>query len=97
MKIVIWILLVLVIISGLSYGLYKYKNQPPKPDYYEIYKTQDTKPEGKVGIFISALIMPENYNHWFFHNIVIKIFKTVIPWPFNQLVIKDNGVALFIS
>lgn len=93
-KIIIVFLAVILILGASFYGLYKYKNQQPKPDYYEYYVKQDAKPVGKVGIFVSGLIMPENYNHWFFHNIVKKIFKTVIPWPFNVLATKDRGVAL---
>jgi len=65
-----------------------------KPDYYDYFKTQDTVPVGKVGIFATALIMPENHSHAFFHNIVHKIFKVIVPWPFRVLALKDNGVAL---
>src|SRR3989338_2140971 len=94
MGILIGILVVLVIIIVFSFALFKYKNRRPQPDYFEIYENQDTTPVGKVGIFATALIMPTNHNHWFFHNIVRKIFKVVIPWPFNVLATKDRGVAL---
>ncbi len=30
------------------YGLFKYKNLPKKPDYFEYYKTQDMVPEGEI-------------------------------------------------
>ncbi|KPJ61808.1 MAG: hypothetical protein AMJ42_00805, partial [Deltaproteobacteria bacterium DG_8] len=94
MRIVKVILIVVVILIASLYGLYKYKNQPPKPDYFEVFKNQDTVPEGKVGIFATALIMPTEHNHAFFHNIVHKIFKVVVPWPFNLLALRDRGVAL---
>ena len=68
MAILITIVVVLVVIIGGVYGLFKYKNRPQKPDYFEYYTTQDTKPEGKVGVFATALIMPVNHNHAFFHN-----------------------------
>jgi hypothetical protein len=51
-------------------------------------------PEGKVGIFVTGLIMPTEHNHAFFHNIVYKILNVVIPWPINILSLKDRGVAL---
>jgi protoheme ferro-lyase len=94
MGILIGILVVLVILVGLLYGLFKYKNRLPQPNYFEVYKTQGTTPVGKVGIFVTGLIMTTEHNHWFFHNIVHKIFKVVIPWPFNVLAMKDRGVAL---
>jgi len=94
MQVVIGILIGLVVVIIFLFGLFKYKNRLPQPDYFEYYKTQDTTPVGKVGIFSTALIMPTNHNHWFFHNIVRKIFKVVIPWPINVLAVKDRGVAL---
>lgn len=94
MAILITIVVVLLVIIGGFYGLFKYKNLPKKPDYFEYFKTQDTKPEGKIGVFATALIMPTNHNHAFFHNIIHKVFKAVVPWPFNVLALKDNGVAL---
>jgi len=94
MGIVIGILVVLVVLVGGLFALYKYKNRPLKPDYFEVFKTQDTTPAGKTGIFVTGLIMPENHSHAFFHNIVRKIFKVIVPWPFNLLAVKDRGVAL---
>ena len=81
-------------LSEAFYGLFKYKNIPAKPDYFEYYKTQDTVPEGKVGIFATGLIMPTEHSHAFFHNIIHKILNVVIPWPINLLSLKDRGIAL---
>src|SRR3989337_4436649 len=94
MGIVIAILVLLAVIVVSFFALFKYKNRRIEPDYFEVYQKQDTTPVGKVGIFATALIMPINHNHWFFHNIVRKIFKVVIPWPFNVLATKDRGVTL---
>jgi protoheme ferro-lyase len=94
MAILLTIVVVLVVIIAGFYGLFKYKNQRQKPDYFEYFKTQDTVPEGKVGIFATALIMPTHHSHAFFHNIVYKIFKVVVPWPFSVLAVRDQGVAL---
>ena len=90
----ILLLLVVIIIIG-GYGLYKYKNKRTTPDYFETYKTQDTVPVGKVGVFVTALIMPPHHDPVFFYNITKKIFKTIIPWPFRIFAQQDNGIALF--
>jgi len=94
MAILVTILIVLVVLIAALYGLFKYKNLPQKPDYFEYYKTQDTIPEGKVGIFAIGFIMTTNHNHALFHNYINKVFKVVVPWPFNILALKDRGVAL---
>ena len=72
----------------------QYKNQPLKPDYFEVYKKQDTTPAGKVGVFVTTLIMPEELSYPFFYNVTFKIFNTIVPWPFRNFVQKDSGVAL---
>lgn len=84
-----------VLVLGVAgYGFYKYKNQQPKPDYYEIYKKQDTVPKGKVGVFVTGLIMPEKLNTAFFQNVAVKIFNTIVPWPGRNFAFLDKGVAL---
>jgi len=91
------LLIFAVVIIGF-YGTYKYKNKRIKPDYYEVYKTQDTVPVGKVGVFAVSLIMPETLeNPQFFYNIAHKIFKNIVPWPFRGFAYMDKGIALFDS
>ena len=87
-------LLITVIIVIGFYGVYKYKNKRVSPDYYEVYKTQDTTPKGKVGVFVVSLIMTETMDDEFFYNITLKIFNTIIPWPFRLFSIMDKGIAL---
>jgi protoheme ferro-lyase len=94
MVVLISIAIVLIIAVAFLYGLYKIKNRPRKPDYFEYYKTQDKVPVGKVGVFANALIMPEDHSQVFWHNIPYKIFNQVIPWPFRLLAFKDKGLAL---
>jgi protoheme ferro-lyase len=94
MKVLKWVLILLIIIAAAGYGLYTYKNQPLKPDYFEVYKKQDTTPAGKVGVFVTTLIMPEELSYPFFYNVTFKIFNTIVPWPFRNFVQKDSGVAL---
>jgi protoheme ferro-lyase len=94
MVIVVTILGVLVAIMAALYGLYKYKNRRIKPDYYETFKTQDTVPVGKVGVFVSAHIQGETIEPYYWYNMSNKMFKNVIPWPFRILARADNGIAL---
>lgn len=98
MKLIKWIsgiLVVLLVSLALGgYGLYTYKNRRLTPDYHETYKTQDTVPVGKVGIFATALVMPERLDQVFFYNISQKVFKHIIPWPFRIFAQMDRGVAL---
>lgn len=93
-KVIIGLIIFSVISLGVLYGLYKYKNLPPRPDYFEHYMAQDTMPSGKVGIFVIGLIMPAEHDPVFFNNIVQKVFKTIIPWPFRLFATIDRGVAL---
>ena len=78
-RILVVLVVLILVLVGVGYGLYKSNNQRVSPDYYETYKTQDTVPEGKVGIFVTALIMPPKHDNIFWYNITHKIFKTIIP------------------
>ena len=85
-----------VIIIGLLAGIVVYKNQPPqlaKPNYYEYYKTQDTKPDGKVGILIIHLVLPEDMHEEEYYNITFKALQ-YIPWPIREIVTADKGTLL---
>ncbi len=59
-----------------------------------IIKYRIRVPEGKVGIFVTGLIMPEKMEYPFFYNITLKIFNAIIPWPFRLFSKIDKGVAL---
>ena len=87
-------LIIVVAVAGFT-GMYKYENRRLSPDYLQYYKTQDTVPEGKVGVFVTGLIVPETLGTVFFYNIFNKITANVIPWPFRILAGIDKGVALF--
>ena len=86
----IFALLVLVIAGSAS--VFWYMNRIPpqlkEPNYYTYYKNQDMKIEGRVGIFISHLIMPEDMAPNDFHNLAMKT-KQYIPWPFKLLFDED--------
>ena len=94
MLILVTIVIILVLLIGALYALYKHKNKRIEPDYYEYYKKQDSVPSGKVGVFITGLIMPETLDHTFFYNITRKIFNVIIPWPFRLFAQADKGIAL---
>jgi len=87
-------LLIVAIIIICGYSLYKYKNKRIEPDCFEIYKTQETQPVGKVGVFVTGLIMSEDMDVEFFYSMTHKIFNTIIPWPFRILALQDKGIAL---
>jgi len=89
------IVIVAVILSG--YGTVKYQNRTPpqlkEPNYFSYYKSQDTVPEGKVGIFISHLIMPEEMSTVDFFTLAQKPLQ-YIPWPVRNMAAADRGVVL---
>ncbi|MEZ5563449.1 MAG: hypothetical protein R3F27_10905 [Gammaproteobacteria bacterium] len=88
----------LAVVAGVGgYATYKYMNRTPAqlvaPNYYEYYLNQDTVPEGRVGIFISSLIMPEDYRIEDYFLLALKA-RQYIPWPVNLGWIADRGVLL---
>ncbi len=94
----LWKQIVVVLVIGVaavaSYAMYA--NRPPQlvgPDYYAYYKNQDTSPEGRIGIFVSHLVMPENYREEDFLTYAEKSYQ-YIPWPIRELVQIDKGTIL---
>jgi hypothetical protein len=88
--------LIVVVIAG-GYGTFKYQNRVPpqlkEPNYFTTYKNQDTQPEGRIGIFVSHLVMPEDMSIVDFNNLAMKI-KQYVPWPISNVFAADNGVVL---
>jgi hypothetical protein len=71
------------------------QNAPPTPDlYYDFYKSHDTTPEGKVGVFLVGLNTGEDYEPAWWKNIFDHSLHTVIPWPARVFAGMDTGVAL---
>lgn len=66
-----------------------------KRNLYDYYKNQDTKPEGKVGLFITGLIMPERLDDDpdFFYQASKKV-KNILPAEVYKNISKDTGVVL---
>jgi hypothetical protein len=85
-----------VLVIGGTAALFVAKNQAPqlaKPDYFGYYLNQDTRPEGKIGIFISHLVMPEDFREEDFITLAGKSLQ-YIPWPIRDLVQVDQGLIL---
>jgi hypothetical protein len=88
--------LAVIVVAG-GYGTYLYQNRTPpqlaEPNYFEYYKRQDAVPEGRVGIFITHLVMPEDYRMEDYYLIAQKA-KQYIPWPIKTRWAADRGVLL---
>jgi hypothetical protein len=87
---------IIVVVAG-GYGSFKYVNRTPaqlvEPNYFSYYKNQDTVPEGKVGLFITSLIMPETMREVDFYTLALKPMQ-YIPWPMRNMARADRGVQL---
>jgi protoheme ferro-lyase len=85
------------LVAAGGYGAYRYMNRTPAqlvaPNYFEYYKNHDRVPEGRVGIFISHLVMPEDYRQEDFYLLALKA-KQYIPWPIKLVWDDDRGVLL---
>lgn len=83
-----------------GFGVFKYMNRTPpqlvEPNYFSYYKVQDTLPEGRVGIFVSHLIQPEELRFEDYYVLAQKAFQ-YIPWPIRNIVSRDQGVLLMDS
>lgn len=88
--------LVIVVIAG-GYGTFKYMNRTPpqlkEPNYFAYFKNQDPVPEGKIGLFITSLIMPETMRNVDFYTLALKPMQ-YIPWPMRNMAAADRGVQL---
>lgn len=80
-----------------GFGTFKYMNRTPpqlvEPNYFAYYKTQDTRPEGRVGVFISHLIQPEELRAEDYYVLTKKALQ-YIPWPIRNIAGGDRGVVL---
>ena len=80
-----------------AYGVFVYMNQPSElqePNYYTYYQTHDKQPEGKVGIYVSIMMMPETVDMEFYANVFQKPLK-IIPWPIRSMLTWDTGTPLY--
>lgn len=96
-KLLLWTgsLVLLCAIGG--YGVFRYMNRTPpqlkEPNYYTYYQEQDTVPEGRVGLFITHLVLPEEMASTVWYTLAQKMLQ-YIPWPMSNVVAADRGVVL---
>jgi protoheme ferro-lyase len=79
----------LVVFAGLWW-----MNRQDGWDGRKAYQTQDAALNGRVGVAVVALAMPERYDPVFFENFLDKLFSGAIPWPINVFAGADAGTAL---
>lgn len=62
--------------------------------YEEFFREQDGTPEGKTGIILSDLGMPEDYDPDFYINFMDHVFDYSLPFFIRRFVLADRGIAL---
>lgn len=96
-KLLLWTGSVALLCAVGAYGTFRYMNRTPpqlkEPNYYTYYKQQDTVPEGRVGIFITHLVISEELDPTVWYTIAQKVLQ-YIPWPVRNIVSADRGVVL---
>lgn len=101
-RLAITLVFIVIVVGGGGYGTFMYMNRTPpqlvEPNYFRIYKEQLASeeamtPEGNVAIFMSGLIMPEDFRMPDFHNLALKSSQ-YIPWPVRSRAMADPGVIL---
>jgi protoheme ferro-lyase len=96
-KVLLILVAMAIALAAAGYGTYRYMNRTPPqfvaPNYFEYYQHQDRVPEGRVGIFVSHLVMPEDYRQEDYYLLALKA-KQYIPWPFKLMWDADRGVLL---
>ncbi len=96
-KITTGLLVTVVVLGAGGYGTFWFMNRTPpqlvEPNYFTFYKNQDTTPVGKIGIFVTGLIMPESFRIEDFYNLALKPLQ-YIPWPARNFATADRGVVL---
>ena len=98
-KIALGVVAVMLIAGGGFYGLVQYKNIPPQlagGQTYDYYKTQDTKPEGRVGVLVSHLIMPEEFREEDFEFLAMKSTQ-YMPWPMPRAIVGNDGGTVLLD
>ena len=61
---------------------------------FKKYMSQDTEVKGKVGILMSALGQPEEYDFEFFNNYLQLIFNNAFPPILKFIILRDSGTVL---
>ncbi len=97
LKVAVVCLIAVFTLGVAGFVVFKYMNRTPpqlvEPNYFAYYKVQDTRPEGRVGVFISHLIQPEELRFEDYYVLAQKSLQ-YIPWPVRNIANADRGVVL---
>lgn len=62
--------------------------------YETLFKGQDTRPVGKVGVLMTEIGMPETYEFGFYRRYMGHVFSYVLPPFVRRIVLADRGIVL---
>ncbi|MCU0457352.1 MAG: hypothetical protein MUE74_13725 [Bacteroidales bacterium] len=59
-----------------------------------LFKRQNNRLEGKPGVILAELGMPEEYSPDFYSSFMEHVFSYSIPWFLHRIILADRGIAL---
>lgn len=62
--------------------------------YEVLFKRQDPRPVGKVGVILADMGMPEEYEYRFYRNYIYHVFHYILPRFLHPIVLADRGICL---
>ena len=62
--------------------------------YETLFKGQDVRPEGKTGVILAEIGMPEDYEFEFYNQHMHHVFEYALPPLVRKLVLADRGIVL---
>jgi protoheme ferro-lyase len=62
--------------------------------YEALFKHQDTRPKGKVGVILADMGMPETFEPTFYCSYMDHVFRYALPSPLQRIVLVDRGIVL---
>lgn len=81
------ILLISLAISGCS-------SDNTDSENLRAYLNQDTAVEGKAGVLLTSMGLPETYEFGFFDRYLHHIFDSAFPWFARWIIMRDGGTVL---
>jgi len=69
-------------------------SDPDESENYRKYIGQDTSVEGKAGVLLTSMGLPETYEFVFFDRYLHHIFDVAFPWYAKWLIMRDSGIVL---
>jgi len=62
--------------------------------YEMLFRRQDTRPEGQVGVILADMGMPEDYDARFYTAFTEHVLRHALPSFLHRVVLADRGIAL---